>query len=170
MDKGAWWAAVHRVAESRTRLSDFHFHSKDKGKIYSMITSVDSCMLSQILCNLMDCNQPFSSTHGIFQARIPKQVAISSSTGSSNPEIEPVFPALTSGFFTCWATGSCNLVKPSWEKGKIPRAEEVEELRGQGQQADGSPPGYKNHQKYFCLKYSQGYNWNILRCFCPPQS
>ena len=77
MDKGAWWAAVHRVAKSRTRLSDFHFHFKDKGKIYSMITSVDSCMLSQILCNLMDCNQPFSSTHGIFQARIPKQVAIS---------------------------------------------------------------------------------------------
>ena len=31
MDGGAWWAAVHGVAESRTRLSDFtftlHFHS-----------------------------------------------------------------------------------------------------------------------------------------------
>ena len=30
MDKRAWWAAVHRVAKSRTRLSDFtftfHFH------------------------------------------------------------------------------------------------------------------------------------------------
>ena len=34
MDGGAWWAAVHRVAESRTRLSDFtftfHFHALEK--------------------------------------------------------------------------------------------------------------------------------------------
>ena len=25
MDGGAWWASVHRVAKSRTRLSDFTF-------------------------------------------------------------------------------------------------------------------------------------------------
>ena len=25
MDRGAWWAAVHGVAKSRTRLSDFPF-------------------------------------------------------------------------------------------------------------------------------------------------
>ena len=25
-DRGAWWAAVHGVAKSRTRLSDFTFH------------------------------------------------------------------------------------------------------------------------------------------------
>ena len=34
MDEGAWWAAVHRVARSRTRLSDFtftfHFHTLEK--------------------------------------------------------------------------------------------------------------------------------------------
>ena len=24
LDRGAWWAIVHRVAKSRTRLSDFH--------------------------------------------------------------------------------------------------------------------------------------------------
>jgi len=34
MDRGAWWAAVHRVAEGRTRLSDFtftfHFHALEK--------------------------------------------------------------------------------------------------------------------------------------------
>ena len=34
MDGGAWWAAVHRVAKSRTRLSDFtftfHFHALAK--------------------------------------------------------------------------------------------------------------------------------------------
>ena len=34
MDGGAWWAAVHGVAESWTRLSDFtltfHFHALEK--------------------------------------------------------------------------------------------------------------------------------------------
>ena len=34
MDGGAWWAAVHGVAKSRTRLSDvtftFHFHALKK--------------------------------------------------------------------------------------------------------------------------------------------
>ena len=34
MDGGAWWAAVHRVAGSQTRLSDFtltfHFHALEK--------------------------------------------------------------------------------------------------------------------------------------------
>ena len=34
MDGGAWWAAVHRVAKSLTRLRDFtftfHFHALEK--------------------------------------------------------------------------------------------------------------------------------------------
>ena len=34
MDDGAWWAAVHGVAGSRTRLSDFtftfHFHALER--------------------------------------------------------------------------------------------------------------------------------------------
>ena len=34
MDRGAWWAAVHEVAKSRTPLSDFtltfHFHALEK--------------------------------------------------------------------------------------------------------------------------------------------
>ena len=34
MDGGPWWAAVHGVAKSRTRLSDFtftfHFHALEK--------------------------------------------------------------------------------------------------------------------------------------------
>ena len=34
MDRGAWWVAVHGVAKSRTRLSDFtfafHFHILEK--------------------------------------------------------------------------------------------------------------------------------------------
>ena len=34
MDRGAWWAPVHGVTKSRTRLSDFtftfHFHALEK--------------------------------------------------------------------------------------------------------------------------------------------
>ena len=34
MDRGVWWAAVHGVVKSRTRLSDFtftfHFHALEK--------------------------------------------------------------------------------------------------------------------------------------------
>ena len=34
MDRGAWWATVHGVAKSQTRLSDFtltfHFHALEK--------------------------------------------------------------------------------------------------------------------------------------------
>ena len=42
MDRGAWWAAVHGVAKSRTRLSDFtfafHFHALEKEMVtYSSV-------------------------------------------------------------------------------------------------------------------------------------
>ena len=30
MDGGAWWAAVHGVARSRTRLKRLHFHALEK--------------------------------------------------------------------------------------------------------------------------------------------
>ena len=44
------------------------------------------CTLSHVLlCNIVDCSPPGSSVHGIFQARILEQVAISSSRGSSRP-------------------------------------------------------------------------------------
>ena len=46
-----------------------------------------SCVLSrvQLLCNPMECSPPNSPIHGIFQAIILEQVAISSSRGSSPP-------------------------------------------------------------------------------------
>ena len=37
MDGGAWWAAIHGIAEGRTRLSDFtltfHFHALEKDMV-----------------------------------------------------------------------------------------------------------------------------------------
>ena len=48
MDGGAWWAAVHGVAKSQTRLSDFtftfHFHALEKEmarKLKSVTVSMD---------------------------------------------------------------------------------------------------------------------------------
>ena len=46
------------------------------------------------LCDPMDCSLPGSSVHGIFQARVLEWAAISFSRGSSQPRIEPRFPAL----------------------------------------------------------------------------
>ena len=41
MDGGAWWAAIHAVVESRTRLSDFtftfHFHALEKATHSSVL-------------------------------------------------------------------------------------------------------------------------------------
>ena len=45
--------------------------------------SLQSCLT---LCNPMDCSPPGSSIHGMFQARIPKQVAILLSRRSSQPK------------------------------------------------------------------------------------
>ena len=41
--------------------------------------------LCPILCELMGCNPPGSSIHGVFQARILEWVAISFSRGPSQP-------------------------------------------------------------------------------------
>ena len=53
-----------------------------------------SLQLCLILCDPMDCSPPGSSVHGILQARILEQVAISFSRGSSQPrdwtrEVQP---------------------------------------------------------------------------------
>ena len=45
-------------------------------------------------CDRMDCSPPRSSVHGILQARILEWVAIFFSKGSSQPGIEPRYPAL----------------------------------------------------------------------------
>ena len=59
MERGAWWATVHRVTKSRTRL--------------------------KWLSTTLDCSPPGSSVHGIFQARILDWVAISYARESSWP-------------------------------------------------------------------------------------
>ena len=58
MDGGAWWAAVHGVAKSRTRLSDltftFHFHAleKEMATHYSVLAWRIPGMGSLVGCHL----------------------------------------------------------------------------------------------------------------------
>ena len=67
------------------------------------------CLVAQsfpTLCDCMDCSLLASSVHGILQARILEQVAISSSRRSSQPrdQIRVTSPALVGGFFTTTTT------------------------------------------------------------------
>ena len=54
MDGGAWWAAVHGVAEGRTRLNDFtltfHFHALEKE-----MATYSSVLAWRILGSLVGC-------------------------------------------------------------------------------------------------------------------
>ena len=96
-DGGAWWATVHGVAKSRTRLNDFTFtffhfplvFLKLKCAYEPTSTLVASVHMRAPLCpllyNSMDRAMPGSSIHGILKARILEWVAISFSRGSSRP-------------------------------------------------------------------------------------
>ena len=69
MDGGAWWAAVHEVAEGRTRLSDFtftfNFHALEK----------EMAIHSSVLA--MDGGAWWAAVYGITQSRTQlKQLSI----------------------------------------------------------------------------------------------
>ena len=56
MDGGAWWAAVHGVAKSRTQLSNFtftfHFHGKEMATHHSVLAWRIPGMGSLVACRL----------------------------------------------------------------------------------------------------------------------
>ena len=81
MDGRAWWATVHGVAKSRTRLSDFIFTLWNLSSLAGDWTQGCSSKIvvpwpcSEVtqscstLCNPMDCRLPGSSVHGIFPGK-----------------------------------------------------------------------------------------------------
>ena len=77
MDGGAWWAAVHRVAKSQTRLSDFtftfHFHALEK----EMATH--SCVLAW---RIPGTGAWWAAVYGVAQSRT-RLKRVSSSSSSS---------------------------------------------------------------------------------------
>ena len=80
-DGGPWWAAVHGVAKSWTRLSDFtftfHFHALEK----EMATHSCSC-----LENPMDGGAWWAAVYGVAQSQTRlKQLSSSSSMLNKQP-------------------------------------------------------------------------------------
>ena len=90
-DRGAWWAAVYGVAQSRTQLKWLSSSSRHRLTLWCLIQG-----LFHSLCDPMDCGSPSSSFQGILQARILEWVAILFSRGSSPPR------DWTRGLLHCW--------------------------------------------------------------------
>ena len=63
MDGGAWWAAVHGVVKSQTRLSDFtftfHFHAleKEMATHSSVLAGQSQGWWSLVGCHLRGCTE-----------------------------------------------------------------------------------------------------------------
>ena len=68
------------------------------------------------LCNPMDCSTPGSSVHGISQARILEQVAISFPRGSPWSRDWPLISCITGGFVTAEPPGKPQILELSSHK------------------------------------------------------
>ena len=112
MDGGAWWAAVHGVAKSRTRLSDFtftfHFHALEK----EMATHS-----SVLAWRIPGMGEPGGlPIYGVAQSRT-RVKRLSSSSGSI---LKLGFPGETSGKESTWQCRRCKRHRfYSWVR-KIP--------------------------------------------------
>ena len=96
MDKGAWPAAVHRIAQSGTPVKQHAcaaFKTRDNDKRGSTV-KVLVAQLCPTLCEPMNYSPPGSSVHGIFQARILEWVAIPFSRRPSQPRDRSRSPTL----------------------------------------------------------------------------
>ena len=66
----------------------------------SFCTCLRECVLSDSVCDPMDCSSPGSSVHGILHSRILGWLAISSSRRSSQPRDQTCISYIAGGFFT----------------------------------------------------------------------
>ena len=67
-DRGAWWAAIPGVAQSRTRLKRLSSSSSAIKEVLVAFLLVTQSYPA--FCDSMDCSPPDSSVHGILQARL----------------------------------------------------------------------------------------------------
>ena len=88
-----WWTCLQSTngdADTRNKLVDTAGEGQGKmnweSSTETNFSEVKVKLLSRVqLCDPMDCSPPGSSMHGIFQARMLEQVAISFSSGPSWP-------------------------------------------------------------------------------------
>jgi len=122
--RGSWCCSLE---DQRTCLKHCICHSKDQSRdlrfaVHLKLTkhcqsTVHACSVTQlclIFCDPMDCSQPDSTVHGIFQARILESVAISSSRGSSWPRDRTCVSCIGRQFLYYRATWeACMKAEPS---------------------------------------------------------
>ena len=78
MDRGDWWAIVHRFKKSWIRMKQLSTHA-------GTILGGGLVAVMSDSCDPIDCSLPGFSIYGILQARILEWVAISFSRGSFQP-------------------------------------------------------------------------------------
>ena len=109
MDRGAWWAAVHGVAESWERLSDltftFHFHALEK----EMATH-SSVLASRIPGTGEPGGLPSMGSHRVGHDRSD------SSSSSSFLSISLVNTLLSYLYKDIWVLNISNSTKTSWQE------------------------------------------------------
>ena len=114
MDRGVWWATVHRIAKSWTWLNDWAYTHTAYISLSEWVSEVtQSC---PTLCDPIDYIPPGSSIHGILQARILEWVAISYSRGPSPPRDRTHSSChafcIVGGIFTTVPLGSILFITP----------------------------------------------------------
>ena len=109
MDGGAWWAAVHGVMKSRTRLRDFtftfHFHALEK----EMATH-SSVLAWRIPGAGEPGGLPSMGSHRVGHDWSDLAAAIFFSMGSSQPRDWTWVSCIEGGFFTLWTTREAKIL------------------------------------------------------------
>ena len=94
--------------------------------------------LCPTLCNSMDYNPPYSSVHGILQARMLEWIAIPFSRGSSQLRDQNWVSCIAGRFFTIWATREAQIFVQ--QKNEFSNQQSGERQRGMKPWLPGAEP------------------------------
>ena len=109
------------------------------------------------LCHPVDCSQPGSSVHGIFQARILEWVAISFSRRSSWPRDWTWVSCIVGRHFTIWATREVPNSRAQMLK---PKKKWVSPLKDRERE--------REREREFTLPPPLCSSWALSSGWCPP--
>ena len=109
MDYSLPGSSVHGISQARVLewgAIAFSLHAvNDWNSAYLPITGCSVTRLYLTLCDPMDYSSPDSSVHGISQVRILEWIAVSSSSGSSQPRDRTQVSCIAGVFFTTEPSG-----------------------------------------------------------------